>query len=634
MSKKLLKKSYYSNHSEIRNKNELILSTLDGLKEGIIITNEKGKFIYFNAVATRILGIGLKDTTPDQWTSVYGCYHLDGIKPYPPEKLPLALAINGESITNERIFIKNSEKKEGVYISVDAYPVKNARGAIIGASVTFRDISETFRSEKALDESRIQQKAQFRGYPQPTYVWQNIGDDFILSDYNQAAEKFNNGSISKHIGSKLSVMYAESPDIVADFWTCFEDKSVLCRELTYTFRNETSVRNWILNYVYLPPNSVVVHTEEVTQKKQNDLQLRKLSSAMEQTADSVILTDKHGIIEYVNQAFEKTTGYTAKEAIGKTPAILKSGHHDSAFYSSLWNTILAGNPYIGTIMNKKKDGELYWCEQSITPMKDESGNISDFVSVIKDISELKMKQEQDFYLRIAREVQQHLSGIKISAPGFDIAGMTHSALETSGDYFDFIHTADDHILLAVGDVCGHGVGAALIMAETRAYLRAFARIQSDPEKILKMLNDELSKDLDEYHYVTLILVRIDIFRKLLVYSSAGHIPAYIVRCNGEVSNILKSTGMPLGFLTSAEYSVSEEISLNSGDILALITDGITEAVTKDEDEFGHERMIDILNSHKKESAQEIAKSLNREVCLFAGQEQLVDDITSVICKVD
>ena len=131
MSKKLLKKSYYSNHSEIRNKNELILSTLDGLKEGIIITNEKGKFIYFNAVATRILGIGLKDTTPDQWTSVYGCYHLDGIKPYPPEKLPLALAISGESITNERIFIKNSEKKEGVYISVDAYPVKNARGAII-----------------------------------------------------------------------------------------------------------------------------------------------------------------------------------------------------------------------------------------------------------------------------------------------------------------------------------------------------------------------------------------------------------------------------------------------------------------------------------------------------------------------
>ena len=80
--------------------------------------------------------------------------------------------------------------------------------------------------------------------------------------------------------------------------------------------------------------------------------------------------------------------------------------------------------------------------------------------------------------------------------------------------------------------------------------------------------------------------------------------------------------------------MSEEISLNSGDILALITDGITEAVTKDEDEFGHERMIDILNSHKKESAQEIAKSLNREVCLFAGQEQLVDDITSVICKVD
>ncbi|MEJ2544004.1 MAG: hypothetical protein P8Y99_08040, partial [Calditrichaceae bacterium] len=97
MSKKLLQKSNCSKYSEIRNKNELILSTLDGLTEGIIITNEKGKLVYFNAVATRILGIGLKNTTLDQWTSVYGCYHLDGIRPYPAEKLPLALAIKGES---------------------------------------------------------------------------------------------------------------------------------------------------------------------------------------------------------------------------------------------------------------------------------------------------------------------------------------------------------------------------------------------------------------------------------------------------------------------------------------------------------------------------------------------------------
>ena len=89
-------------------------------------------------------------------------------------------------------------------------------------------------------------------------------------------------------------------------------------------------------------------------------------------------------------------------------------------------------------------------------MNDSKGNITNFVSVIKDISELKKKQEQDFYLNIAQEVQKRLSKTKFSVPGFDIAGKTHSALETSGDYFDFIKTSDGHVLLAVGDVSGHG----------------------------------------------------------------------------------------------------------------------------------------------------------------------------------
>ena len=633
MTKKLLQKNYYTGDDSVRNKTELIHAALDSLTEGIIITNEKGKFIYFNAVATRILGIGLKNTTPDNWTKEYGCYYTDGIRPFPAEQLPLALAIKGETISGEQIFIKNSKKTEGVYISVDSSPVRDKRGSIIGGSVTFRDISGTYRSMKALEESRVKQKAQFKGFPQPTYVWQKIADDFVLTDYNHAAEKFNNGSISNYTGSKLSTMYADSPEIISDFRTCYENKSTFKREMTLPFRNESADRNWILNYVYIPPDSVAVHTEDVTEKKQKDQQLLKLSRAIEQTADSVVLTDNSGIIEYVNGAFEKTTGFTAQEAIGKTPAILKSDQHDSTFYSTLWNTILAGNPYRGTIINKKKDGALYWCQQSITPMKDDAGNITNFVSVIKDISELKKKQEQDFYLRIAREVQQRLSGTKITAPGFDIAGLTHSALETSGDYFDFIRTADGHILLAVGDVCGHGIGAALIMAETRSYLRAFAKVQSDPDKILKMVNDELAGDLDEMHYVTLILIRIDVVRKTLTYASAGHIPAYLIKGDGEIRDILNSTGIPLGFMPTAEYSMSKEIPLHTGDILALITDGIPEAMTKDEDEFGYDRMIAILNSHKNGTAQEIANNLTHEVCVFTGQEQQVDDITSVICKV-
>jgi PAS domain S-box-containing protein len=131
--------------------------------------------------------------------------------------------------------------------------------------------------------------------------------------------------------------------------------------MTYAFKNNHKQRNWIVNYVFLPPDSIMVHTEDITERKNNERELRKLSSATEQTADSVILTDKNGIIEYVNPAFEKTTGFTSAEVIGKTPAILKSGHHDIKFYKTLWEVILAGNPYTGTILNKKKDDRFYWC---------------------------------------------------------------------------------------------------------------------------------------------------------------------------------------------------------------------------------------------------------------------------------
>ena len=80
----------------------------------------------------------------------------------------------------------------------------------------------------------------------------------------------------------------------------------------------------------------------------------KLSSAIEQTADAVIVTDNEGIIEFVNPAFETLTGYPAAEAMGKTPAILKSGHHERAFFAELWQTILAGQPFHGEFVNKKK----------------------------------------------------------------------------------------------------------------------------------------------------------------------------------------------------------------------------------------------------------------------------------------
>jgi PAS domain S-box-containing protein len=114
--------------------------------------------------------------------------------------------------------------------------------------------------------------------------------------------------------------------------------------------------------------------------------VKTLISAIEQTADNVMITDKAGTIVYVNPAFQKTTGYWKLEVLGRTPAILKSGVHGDEYYKELWSTILSGKVFRAETTNKNKKGEYYIADQTITPLTNESGEITNFVSIWKDIT--------------------------------------------------------------------------------------------------------------------------------------------------------------------------------------------------------------------------------------------------------
>jgi len=133
--------------------------------------------------------------------------------------------------------------------------------------------------------------------------------------------------------------------------------------------------------------------KDITRQKQTEETLNKLSRAVEQTAENVFITDREGRIEYVNPAFEELTEYTVAEAVGKTPRILRSGRQDSKFYDELWSTILSGKSFRGTLVNRKKSGKLYYEEKTITPVKDAQGNITNFISTGKDITD-RMELEE------------------------------------------------------------------------------------------------------------------------------------------------------------------------------------------------------------------------------------------------
>lgn len=123
------------------------------------------------------------------------------------------------------------------------------------------------------------------------------------------------------------------------------------------------------------------------QRKVIEKQLEKLSSAVKQTGDSVVITDKEGIVEFVNPSFIQLTGYSSEEVIGKKLNILKSGKHNLKFYKKLWDTILSGKTFQADIVNRKKDGTLYQEDSIITPIKNSAGEITHFISTARDITE-------------------------------------------------------------------------------------------------------------------------------------------------------------------------------------------------------------------------------------------------------
>ena len=133
-------------------------------------------------------------------------------------------------------------------------------------------------------------------------------------------------------------------------------------------------------------NTLALHTLQQEQHTAEE-SLRKLSRAVEQSADTVVVTDRQGIIEYVNPAFEALTGYHHDEACGKTPRILKSGEQAPEIYQEMWKSILAGNVYRGILVNRKKNGELYYVEESICPVRDAAGQITHFISNGRDLTE-------------------------------------------------------------------------------------------------------------------------------------------------------------------------------------------------------------------------------------------------------
>ncbi|NUM33044.1 MAG: SpoIIE family protein phosphatase [Candidatus Brocadiae bacterium] len=243
----------------------------------------------------------------------------------------------------------------------------------------------------------------------------------------------------------------------------------------------------------------------------------------------------------------------------------------------------------------------------------------------------KLKQALD----IAQSIQKSL--LPSSTPKnfpYDLVGWNLSCDETGGDYYDYFELPGNKLGIAVGDVSGHGIGAALLMATARAFLKALACKSTNIKDVINELNRLLCKDMEGDKFITLFYAELDIKSLALRYVNAGH-EAPILYQKGKKSFLqLESTGMPLGMMEDFEYEEEIEIQINPGDILVLSTDGITESMNPDKEQFGLERMASIIQQGINKTANQIIKDCYDEVQKFCAGTPQRDDLTLVVLKFD
>jgi sigma-B regulation protein RsbU (phosphoserine phosphatase) len=238
------------------------------------------------------------------------------------------------------------------------------------------------------------------------------------------------------------------------------------------------------------------------------------------------------------------------------------------------------------------------------------------------------KERQDRDLQIARGIQQSLFPRRFpEVEGFDLLAQSRSCFQVGGDYYDFIRLDGGRLALLVADVSGKGTPASLMMASIHAWLQAMAGT-ARPTQVLQRLDRFLHDNTQTSRYVTLFYGELDPARRVLTYVNAGHIPPYLRRAGGREERL--TVGGPVLGLVDDVVLEAAEIALAPGDLLAVVTDGVTEAASPAGEEFGDERVRRVLAETAGRGAAAALSALVDAVDGWTGAAGCTDDLTALI----
>ena len=367
---------------------------IDSAPIGVLVSDVKGKILDVNRKLLQILGSPSAQATK--------AINILTFSPLVEAGLSAALrrCLEDEMTVTEELPYTSKWGKR-LYLRMLLTPTRDLRGKVSGCLAAMEDVTERKSAEEALRESekRLELAVQ--------------GADLGLWDFDLKSGKAVVNEEAARMAGYEPAEFAPSLSLFEQLCHPEDKERVLLALSAHTkgefpvldeeFRLRTKSGQWKWIHVR---GKVVEHDEQgnavrlagtildITKRKRSELALRRLATAVEQAEEAIAITDSAGTIQYVNPAFEKITGYSRDEALGQNPRILKSGEHDQEFYSNLWRTITGGKVWKGRFVNRRRDGTFYREDASISPVRDRSGAIVNFVAVKRDVTQELSLQEQ------------------------------------------------------------------------------------------------------------------------------------------------------------------------------------------------------------------------------------------------
>jgi phosphoserine phosphatase RsbU/P len=370
------------------------------------------------------------------------------------------------------------------------------------------------------------------------------------------------------------------------------------------------------------------HNLEVAQRQMvADLAAKQF--AIDQHA-LVSIASPDGTILYANDRLQTLSGYSQEELVGNNHRLLNSGLHEAAFFRNMWSTIINGNVWHGEYANRRKNGEIYWVAATIVPMSDQDGKPHQFISIQTDITQQKLTERQlsqsqvdllnllDQYRVAEVEIAQNrarelMAGSQIQRTLLfgkmpwqngilNIAPYTQPSQVIDGDFYEFFSFDENTFDIAIGDVMGKGIPAALMGAAVKKQLnRSIAWLLSRnlspgfkpaPGDIINDLHRRVCNELlDLDSFVTLAYLRIDTVLQQAWLVDAGHLP--LIHASDKETKLIRGVNLPLGILQEEVYQ-QQGIAFELGDIFFMYSDGITEARNASKEEFGFDRLLELV----------------------------------------